>query len=407
MMKCVIEPAARTIARCQAGLLRNWRSGATGSALRPRSSSRKFTSNSCGLMPAILQKPPSGRTLMPYSVSPRRKDHKVFPNPRKKRSTFMPNSFAVRKWPPSCRKMASMRAMRKSRMPIRLMRSPRWGSGLRPVYERARGTTAPPRGRRPGRPRPGPGDPGGPGGPPRRSRGSVDAPPGTPPPPPRWRRSAPRARGDQRPADYQALLVRERQPPAGLQRPKRRQQADRPGDAVEHDLGAVQGRELAHRLGADLEAAAGRQVAGELRRLGVVDQRDHLGTQVAGLGGEPGSRAPRRQRHHPEAPVRLADDVDRLLADGAGRAEQRHAGRAHPAASVVEPIWPPAGATSGSSTVRPGRPAEVRSWPQAASMPTPRLARTLTARPWAATRSRKRWIVPREGVSSPRLGVGL
>jgi hypothetical protein len=68
-------------------------------------------------MPAILQKPPSGSALSPYSVSPRRNDQTVGPKPRKNRSTFMSNSLAVTKCPPSCRKMASMRARTKSRIP--------------------------------------------------------------------------------------------------------------------------------------------------------------------------------------------------------------------------------------------------------------------------------------------------
>src|SRR6266487_3386304 len=76
-------------------------------------------------MPAILQNPPSGSSLMPYSVSPRRNDQMVVPNPRKNRSTFMPNSLAVAKWPPSCRKIATIRATTNSRTPNRLLiRSP-------------------------------------------------------------------------------------------------------------------------------------------------------------------------------------------------------------------------------------------------------------------------------------------
>src|SRR6266487_2599975 len=82
-------------------------------------------------MPAILQKPPNGSALMPYSVSPRRKDQRVVPKPRKKRSTFIPKSFAVAKWPPSWNKMASMRAKTNSRTPSRLlMRSPWCGMVL-------------------------------------------------------------------------------------------------------------------------------------------------------------------------------------------------------------------------------------------------------------------------------------
>jgi hypothetical protein len=123
-MKWVNDPAASTIARCQAGLLRNCRSGGVGVAAglsAERSSSRKLPSFSYGLMPAILQKPPRGKALMPYSVSPFRNDQMVGPKPRKKRSTFIPKNLAVAKCPPSCRKMASMRARTKSVMPSRLV----------------------------------------------------------------------------------------------------------------------------------------------------------------------------------------------------------------------------------------------------------------------------------------------
>jgi hypothetical protein len=57
--------------------------------------------------------------------------------------------------------------------------------------------------------------------------------------------------------------------------------------------------------------------------------------------------------------------------------------------------------------VRPARPALVRSWPQAASMPTPRLARMLTGTPVAATAARKRRAAARDGASKALPGVGL
>src|SRR6266498_5406495 len=85
-----------------------------------RSSSRKLPSLSCGLIPAILQKPPSGSALIPYSVSPRLVDQRVLPKPMKKRSTFMPNSLAVAKWPPSWNRMASIKAKTNSRTPSTL-----------------------------------------------------------------------------------------------------------------------------------------------------------------------------------------------------------------------------------------------------------------------------------------------
>src|SRR6266511_1290775 len=85
-----------------------------------RSSSRKLPTLSCGLIPAILQKPPSGSALIPYSVSPRLVDQRVLPKPRKKRSTFMPNSLAVAKWPPSWNRMASIKAKTNNRTPTTL-----------------------------------------------------------------------------------------------------------------------------------------------------------------------------------------------------------------------------------------------------------------------------------------------
>ena len=41
-------------------------------------------------MPTILTKPPAGMALMPYSVSPRRRDQRVGPKPTKNWVAFMP-----------------------------------------------------------------------------------------------------------------------------------------------------------------------------------------------------------------------------------------------------------------------------------------------------------------------------
>jgi len=80
-MKWVTEPADITIVRFHTGyrhIARGW-----------------SASSSCGVIPSIFTKPPSGSALRPYSVSPRRKENRVGPNPAKYRLTFMPNALAV------------------------------------------------------------------------------------------------------------------------------------------------------------------------------------------------------------------------------------------------------------------------------------------------------------------------
>ncbi len=78
MQKWTNDPAASTTARCGAG----WRKKA-------RSSSPGSTSSS-GVIPTILTKPPAGMALMPYSVSPRRREYSVGPKPTKNCVAFMP-----------------------------------------------------------------------------------------------------------------------------------------------------------------------------------------------------------------------------------------------------------------------------------------------------------------------------
>ena len=57
--KCMNDPAASTIIRCQGGCLRKERGSSSGST------------SSRAVMPTILTKPPAGMALTPYSVSPR------------------------------------------------------------------------------------------------------------------------------------------------------------------------------------------------------------------------------------------------------------------------------------------------------------------------------------------------
>src|SRR5437773_9953406 len=91
-MKWVIDPADITTVRFH-----------TGYRHIARGSSSGATSSSCGVIPTILTKPPSGRAFRPYSVSPRRKDHSVGPKPAKYLVTFIPNDLAVSMCPASCR----------------------------------------------------------------------------------------------------------------------------------------------------------------------------------------------------------------------------------------------------------------------------------------------------------------
>ena len=83
--KCMNDPAASTMMRCQPGWRRNERGSSAGST------------SSSSVMPTIFTKPPAGMALTPYSVSPFRRDQSVWPNPTKNWVTFMPNFLAVKK----------------------------------------------------------------------------------------------------------------------------------------------------------------------------------------------------------------------------------------------------------------------------------------------------------------------
>ena len=116
--KCMNDPANSTIRRCQAGCRRNERGSSAGST------------SSMEVMPVILTNPPNGRTLIPYSVSPRRVDHSVVPKPTKYWVTFMPNFLAVTKCPVSCSITEKSRATMKMTQPSRLTAAPASSSGL-------------------------------------------------------------------------------------------------------------------------------------------------------------------------------------------------------------------------------------------------------------------------------------
>ena len=111
--KCMNEPAQSTTIRCQAG----WRRNDLGSSAGSSTSSSEF-------IPTILTKPPNGRALIPYSVSPRQVDQIVGPKPTKYLVTFMPNFFAVTKCPVSCSITEKSRATMKMTQPIRSIRRP-------------------------------------------------------------------------------------------------------------------------------------------------------------------------------------------------------------------------------------------------------------------------------------------
>src|SRR6266851_809041 len=105
--KCMNDPAAHTIDRCQAGCDRSVRGSSAG------------ITSSMLVVPVILTNPPSGSALTPYSVSPRILDQSVGPNPTKYWVTFIPKAFAVARWPASCSMIETSSANRKMSTPIR------------------------------------------------------------------------------------------------------------------------------------------------------------------------------------------------------------------------------------------------------------------------------------------------
>src|SRR5918992_5049330 len=74
-------------------------------------------------MPTIFTNPPSGRALMPYSVSPRWNDHSVGPNPTKNLVALKSNALATRKWPASWTMTTIRMAVTKYQIPIGLASS--------------------------------------------------------------------------------------------------------------------------------------------------------------------------------------------------------------------------------------------------------------------------------------------
>ena len=105
--KCMNDPASSTMARCQPGLRRNERGSSAGST------------SSSAVIPVIFTNPPNGSAFNPYSVSPRIRDHRVWPKPTKNWVTFMWNFLAVRKCPASCSMTETSRANTKITTPSR------------------------------------------------------------------------------------------------------------------------------------------------------------------------------------------------------------------------------------------------------------------------------------------------
>src|SRR5215475_10117799 len=122
MTKCIADPAVSTVTRFHAGKRQNARDPAAAPlwpgcgratlAPAPRPdcdhplcgppAGRPPSSSSCGVIPTIFTNPPAGMAFSPYSVSPRRNENSVGPNPMKYCVAFIPNALAVSRWPNSC-----------------------------------------------------------------------------------------------------------------------------------------------------------------------------------------------------------------------------------------------------------------------------------------------------------------
>src|SRR3954467_3980797 len=86
-------------------------------------------SSAGGIMPTMRMYPPSGTALMPYSVSPRRRDQTVGPKPTMNWGTRMPNFRAQKKWPNSWKPMENSRPRAKATIPRTVSRADRSASG--------------------------------------------------------------------------------------------------------------------------------------------------------------------------------------------------------------------------------------------------------------------------------------
>src|SRR5258706_1504470 len=104
--KFMNTPATTMTARCQIGLEKNARSWSLVSCLGLLVFLLFF--GSCKLPPPAssspynLTKPPIGKRLIEYSVSPNFLPQTFGGNPNPNSSTFTPNFLATKKWPNSC-----------------------------------------------------------------------------------------------------------------------------------------------------------------------------------------------------------------------------------------------------------------------------------------------------------------
>ena len=126
----------------------------------------------------------------------------------------------------------------------------------------------------------------------------------------------------ERAADHQRLLVGQRERAAGPQRRERRSQTDRPGDAVEHDVGAAAGQLAwppADRRGSRPRGSDSRRRA-SARGSATATTCD---AQRASLPGQQVDVTAARAEPDDGEPVGVAaDDVDGLGADRSGGAEE-------------------------------------------------------------------------------------
>jgi hypothetical protein len=128
-------------------------------------------------------------------------------------------------------------------------------------------------------------------------------------------------RQNERPADDERLLVREREPLAGLERAERGLQPGRAHDGVDHDLRIGVRRGLSQR-GRALPPTRG-------RRDRTVHEHHQVGIVPLDLRRELGSISMRRECHHAKTVTVPFQHRERTAADRARRAQERDP-RPHP-----------------------------------------------------------------------------
>ena len=134
------------------------------------------------------------------------------------------------------------------------------------------------------------------------------------------------ATGDER------LLVGRRDDLAGPQRGQDRPKADDATRPDHDEVDVVAGGQPFERVRPADAFRAGRQVQPGERR--AVTQRDRGRTEARGLLGEEAGVRAGRERDDPEGLRMRVEDLDRLAADRAGRAEERDAARPVPRSGV-------------------------------------------------------------------------